>query len=221
MSALKHIFFKTAEKMSEIPDGKAQLVVLSPPYLGHHSRKEKERELEFLIRLLNECRRIVSSDGVIACVNTDFKDKGMIYLRHLAVIKAAETVGLKPRDEKIWVRGFKRNQYRKKFSFILIFSKNKKIFRNQVPEYDIDNWLLTKPQIIGDFRDAIAPEIPLILIKKFTRENDLVVSSCAGTGTVVIMALRQNRRAVGYEINSKMKNIINQREKNIDDYFSK
>lgn len=220
MSALDHILFKTAEDMSEVKDGSAQLVILSPPYLGHHSKREKRDEKEFLFRLFSECSRIVSSNGVVISVNHDFKDKGMIYLRHIAVAEAAQRAGLLARDEKIWVQGFKRDQFRKKFGFVLIFSKNKKVFQKRLPEYECDNWLLTKSQIIKDFRDAIPPEIPIILIRNFTEPGDLVVSSCAGTGTVVIAALKEGRKTIGYEINLGMKEIIIAREQNFDNYFS-
>ena len=220
MSALNNILFKTAENMSEVENNSAQLVVVTPPYMGHHSKEEKKNEKDFLIRILSECKRIVAEDGVVVCLNTDFKDNGMIYLRHIALIEAAKFVGLSPRDEKIWIKGFKRNQFRKKFSFILVFSKNKKIFQNRLSEYENDNWLFIKSQIVGSFRDAIAPEIPTILVKNFTKEGDLVVSACAGTGTVVIAALKEARKSIGYEINPKMKDLIVTREQTFDRYLS-
>jgi len=220
MTALNHILFKTAEDMSEVKDGSAQLVILSPPYIGHHSQREKRNEKEFLFRLFSECARIVSPTGVVASVNHDFKDQGMIYLRHIVVVEAAQKAGLFPRDEKIWVQGFKRDQFRKKFGFVLIFSKNKKVFQKRLLEYEYDNWLLTKSQIIKNFRDAIPPEIPILLINNFTEPGDLVVSSCAGTGTIVIAALREKRKTIGYEINPEMKEIIIEREQNFDSYFS-
>lgn len=220
MSALDHILFKTAENMSEVADNAAQLVVVSPPYLGHHSQKEKLNEKNFLKRLFSECSRIISPNGVIVSVNTDFKDKGMIYLRHIGVVEAALSAGLLPKDQKIWIHGFNRNLFRKQFTFILVFSKTKTVFSNNVPEYERDNWVLVKKQIIEDFRDAIPPEIPLILTRKYTKPGDLVVSACAGTGTVVIAALREKRQAIGYEINPKMKKIILAKEQKFDEYFS-
>ncbi|MDD2672716.1 MAG: DNA methyltransferase [Syntrophales bacterium] len=220
MSAVNSILFKSAENMSEVKNNSAQLVVLSPPYLGHHSKKEKENEKDFLIRILSECKRIVSRDGVVVCVNTDFKDNGMIYLRHMVLVEAAKSIGLMPKDEKIWIRGFKRNQFRKKFSFVIVFCKEKKIFQNRFPEYECDNWIFVKSQIINDFRDAIAPEIPTVLVKNFTKKDDLVVSACAGTGTVVIAAQKEGRRAIGYEINPEMRDLIIAREQTFSKYLS-
>jgi len=220
MSAVNSVFFKTAENMAEVKNNSAQLVVLSPPYIGHHSKMEKENEKTFLKRILSECKRIVAEDGVVVCINTDFKDKGMIYLRHMVLIEAARSIGLRPRDEKIWIKGFKRNQFRKRFSFILVFSKNKKVFQKRLSEYENDNWIFIKSQIIKDFRDAIAPEIPTILVKNFTRKDDLVVSACAGTGTVVIAAQKEGRQALGYEINPKMKELIIAREQTFEEYLS-
>lgn len=220
MTALNHILFKTAEDMSEVKDNSAQLVILSPPYIGHHSQREKRNEKELLARLLSECARMVAPNGVVASINHDFKDQGMIHLRHIVVVEAAQRAGLLPKDEKIWIQGFKRDQFRKKFGFVLVFSKNKKVFQKRLPEYECDNWLLEKSQIIKDFRDAIPPEIPLILIRNYTQPNDLVVSVCAGTGTIVIAALKKGRKTIGYEINPEMKKIIIEREQNFDSYFS-
>jgi len=101
-----------------------------------------------------------------------------------------------------------------------MFSKNRKVFQKHLPEYECDNWIFTKSQIVKNFRDAVAPEIPLNLIKNFSQKGDLVVSVCAGTGTVIIAALREDRNAVGYEINPEMKELIIIREQNFDRFFS-
>jgi len=220
MPAIDCILFKSAEKMNKVKNGAAQLVIISPPYVGHHSQAEKDAEQSLLERLFAECARILTPDGVVASVNTDFRDKGMLYARHIAVINAARKAGLVLKDEKIWVRGFRRNIYRKNFTFVLIFSKQKKIVRAKNPAYETDNWVFVKKQKVLDFSDAIAPEIPIILIRTFTKQDDLVVSACAGSGTVVIAALREGRRTVGYEINPKMKRIIRYREKHFESYFS-
>jgi len=220
MSALNHILFKDARNMAEIKDGQAQLVILSPPYIKHRGVKAKDKERKFLEQLFAECARITAPDGVVASINTDLKDQGLIYLRHLVVVSAAQKAGLMSRDEKIWVRGFTPHLIRKKFSFILLFSKQRKPFQSRGWNLEPDNWLLTKSQNIFEFNDAIAPEIPDRIIHYFTRKHDLVVSACAGTGTAVISALRQNRSAIGYEINPKMKEIIRLREKDFDSYYS-
>ncbi|MDO8536875.1 MAG: DNA methyltransferase [bacterium] len=219
-SALDCIRFKDARSMSEVKSESARLVVLTPPYMKHHGEQNKARELAFLKELVAECARVVAPNGVVATMNTDFKDQGMVYLRHIAIAEAAKSAGLMPHDEKIWVRGFKRNRFRKKFSFVLIWSKNKKVLNHNTPEYEPDNWVFTKNQQIAGFRDAISPEIPHILIENYTNPGDLVVSACAGSGTVVIEALALDRRTIGYEINRKMRDIISSREATIDKYYS-
>jgi ubiquinone/menaquinone biosynthesis C-methylase UbiE len=218
--ALRYILFEDGRKMDAIGDESAQLVVLTPPYVNHHGEKNKAQEAVLLKQLMAECARVVTPDGVVATINTDFRDQGMIYLRHIAVAEAARSAGLVSFDEKIWVRGFKRDLYRKKFSFVFVWSKGKRVLHHHSPDYERDNWVFTKSQQIGDFRDAVAPEIPRLLIGNYTVPGDLVVSVCAGSGTVVIEALKLDRRAVGYEINPKMRSVIIARETAIADYYS-
>lgn len=223
-TALECIFFGDARNMSKVKTGSARLVIISPPFVGqikpHHSEIDKEGERALLEILFAECTRILKDDGVVVSVNTDFRGRGMLYLRHIVVAEAALKAGLKPKDEKIWVRGFKRNLYRKKFTFVLVFSKQKKVLNKHLPKYEKDNWVFMKSQILSDFRDAIVPEIPEILINNFTQPGDLVVSACAGSGTIVIVANQLRRRAVGYEINPQMKKVIRLRERTIKDFYS-
>jgi len=221
---LDYVRFKDARNMAEVRTKSAQLVIISPPFVGlikpEHSIIDKDKEKLLLEGIFAECARVVRDDGVVVSVNTDFRDDGMMYLRHMVVVEAALKAGLKPKDEKIWVRRFTRNLYRKTFSFILVFSKQRKILNKRLPNYEKDNWVLTQSQVVGNFRDAIAPEIPQVLVENFTDPGDLVVSACAGSGTIVIVANRLGRRAIGYEINPDMRKIIRLREKTIEQFYS-
>jgi hypothetical protein len=219
---LSHIVFGTAENMVAVKSGRARLTVLSPPHIPHHSKRGKEIEILLLFRLFSECARVTAPDGVVVSYNTDLRDRGQIYLRHIAVVQAAAECGLVPVEEKIRVRTYGRDLFRKGFSFVLVFRKDgSRVGHNgHIPEYEKDVWYLPKSQRVGEFRDAMPPEVPCILIKNFTRPGDLLVSACAGSGTVVIAALRMGRRAIGYEIDPTRQAVIEERERRFGGYFS-
>lgn len=220
--ALSHIVFRSAEDMREIRDGKARLTLLSPPYVEHHSQNGKEREFALLDRLLAECARVTAPDGVVATYNTDIRDRGGLYARHLAVIRAAEANGLELFAERIRVRTFKQDLYRLGFSFVLMFRhRDAKVRINKkLPEYERSVWHLPRNQYVLGFRDAMPPEVACFLIANFTDLGDLVVSSCAGSGTAMITALKMRRRALGYEIDTARTPIIRERERRFAEFFS-
>ena len=222
-SVLSSIQFSDARDMSIIKDEEAPLTFVSPPYMGHKSNIAKEREREFLGELFAECARITAKDGVVASYNTDFRDRGKFYPRHISVIEAAEENGLELIAQKIRIRNFKQDRY-KPYSFILVFchsgrddfkKRNKKL-----PEYEVGAWHFTRHQRLGGFRGSIPPEVPAIIIENFTEPGELVVAPCAGSGTVSITALHLNRRTIGYEINPEMEAIIKEREERFFDFFT-
>jgi len=216
------IVFDDARHMKAVATGASRLTILSPPYMPHHARGGKEAEYQLLRDLVKECARVTAPDGVISTYNTDMRDRGFLYARHLAVIYAAAEHGFVLADEKIRVRTYGRDLYRKGFSFILVFrrSRVRSGFNAHIQEYERDVWYLPKSQVVAGFRDAMPPEVPAILIQNFTKPGELVVSSCAGSGTVVIAALRMGRRAIGYEIDPTRRAVIEERERRFGEYFS-
>ena len=58
------------------------------------------------------------------------------------------------------------------------------------------NWAVHK----GDYRGNWAPEIPRILISRYTQKNDLILDPFVGGGTTLIEAWLADRRSVGIDI---------------------
>lgn len=222
---LRHIRFADARKMVEVPDGAAALTYLSPPYVGHHTRQERGNEKILLQGLLGEAARATDSDGFVVTYNTDFRNKGGFYPRHDVVREAAEKAELELYAHKIHIDSFAVNTFRLTFHHVQVFihegsketvrKKNKRL-----KPYSKDVWYFNKRQRVGKFRDAIPPEVAVIPIANFTEPGDLVISQCAGTGTVVIAAIKLGRKALGYEIGQKRAELMKIREKEFEDYFS-
>ena len=49
------------------------------------------------------------------------------------------------------------------------------------------------------------------LIKTFTNENDIVLDSCAGSGTTLVAAIKNNRRYIGFELDFDYFNVAQKR----------
>ena len=63
----------------------------------------------------------------------------------------------------------------------------------------------------GDYRGNWPPEIPHILIERYTKVQDVVVDPFAGGGTTLIEAWSANRRSYGIDINPAAISITNSR----------
>jgi|GEM_PF-1445456 len=225
-SYLDHIRFGDAREMCEIQDGSAQLVYLSPPYVGHHTMTEREDEKRLNEELMNEAARVTDLKfGFVVTYNTDFYLKGGIYPRHDIVREAAKTAGLELYATKYHISSFNRDQFRMTLHHIQVFIHSGEIIsarkRNKrLAEYEPDAWYFNKKQHVGDFRDAIPPEAAVIPIANFTEKGELVVSQCAGTGTIVIAALKMGRRSIGYEIEKSREKLMEIRQRDFEKYFS-
>ena len=215
MDILKHVVFRTAEDMREVHDRSAQLVVMSPAYF-----EDEDQERHLLENIFRECNRIVTGNGVVAAAFTDYKRRGGTYPKHLVVCDAARANGFEVYDHRIVVWSFQKLLMQKGYYHVYVFKRaGEKCFcvkRNAYPPYNFQTWVLMANQQVLGFADALDPEIYELLVKKFTREGDLVVLPFAGSATGVIMALKLGRKAVGYEIDPKRKTVILAREKQLE-----
>ena len=53
------------------------------------------------------------------------------------------------------------------------------------------------------------------LIKTYSKENDLVLDNCMGSGTTIIASINTNRNYIGFELETKYFNIANERLKGV------
>lgn len=226
VNVLANIRFSDARTMTALVDGSSQLVYLSPPYIGHHSIVERENERLLNEGLMKEAARVSDPRyGFVVTYNTDFYLKGGVYPRHDVVREAAESAGLELYAMKYHVSSFNRDQYRMTLHHIQVFIHDGEIInarkRNKhLAKYEPDVWFFNKKQHVGSFRDAIPPEAAVIPIANFTERGELVVSQCAGTGTIVIAALKMGRKSVGYEIEESRAELMRARQQKFDTFFS-
>jgi len=54
---------------------------------------------------------------------------------------------------------------------------------------------------VGNYPGRFAPSIPRLLIKKYSRENDLIIDPFVGSGTTAVEAKKANRNFIGMDIN--------------------
>ena len=237
---INKIYFHTAEDMHEIPDEKARLIFVSPPYTNNSdgTTLKKKDYITFLDTLFKECKRILTPGGVIATLNTDLKDhnkynekedvyntvsksfEGTVWLKHAVIENVAKDNGFKLHDYKIWNKRNTQDIFRFTFSHILFFNKpGGKVYipptQKHSEEYGPGIWHLEGGGYRKDskgmiFRDAMHPEIPSRIIKQYSKENDLVVSPCAGSGTTLAIAHDLKRNWTGYETNKKLERLINE-----------
>lgn len=224
------VYFHTSEDMHEVDDKSTRLVCMSPPYTNNPDGQnlDKEDYRAFLQRICREIHRVLIPGGVMMSLNTDLRDhaeynkgnrsfEGTVWFKHNDVRRAAEESGMRMFDDKIWIKTLKRDLYRYSHSHMLFFEKNGgKRFRHHparnVEEFDPSVWLLQDScrRYLGDFifRDAIHPDIPRRCIRELTKEGELVVSPFTGSGTILAAAEELDRPWIGYEINTKLRPLI-------------
>jgi DNA modification methylase len=225
------IYYHSSEKMGEIRDGSAALVLASPPFTNRKDGKtlSKAQYLEFLHQVFCEAFRILRTNGVLVTVNTDLRDHarynggdtqfdGLLWQKHCAIRGVAETAGFRSVDTKIWAKSLNRNVYRYNFAYIQVLSRGRlktprRTNGKAASAFGADVWLLEGGTQRRDargkvFRDAIHPEIARRCIARFTKPEDLVVSPFVGSGTILSVAKMMGRGGVGYEINADLKELI-------------
>jgi DNA modification methylase len=221
----------SSEDMREVPANAARLVFASPPFTNNPDGKtlDKNDYLEFVGRVYAEAFRALAPGGVLVSLNTDLRDHaqynkgdhaydGTVWHKHHAIREAAEDIGYRCFDHKIWVKSEKENLYRYNFSHILFYAKpggkvSRAYERRHAPGFGPDVWKLQDSMQRRDskgflFRDAIHPEIPKRCIDEFTRKGDLVISPFAGSGTICAVAELMGRNWAGYEVNTKLERLI-------------
>ena len=141
----------------------------------------------------------------------DYRHDGGLLLRHVALAEAVLRGGFRVYDWKVWdhcVFSLRRHN----MAHILICCK-----AGQTPwhssrlvtqdDYRDPVWRVPlKPdKRLGPFALQVLPVgIVRPIVEKYCPPGGLVVDPFAGSGTVVREALRLGRRAIGYEIDSRM-----------------
>jgi site-specific DNA-methyltransferase (adenine-specific) len=225
---LDHLYTKSSEHMSELPDNCIHLMVTSPPY---NVQKEYDEDLslpeylEMLHRVFQETYRVLVSGGR-ACVNIANLGRKPYIPLHAFIIDIMLSIGFLMRGEVIWNKGShvspstawgtwlsaKNPVLRDVHEYILIFSKQSFSRLGEKQESSIEReGFLDWTKSVWSFAPVSAKrighpapfpeELPKRLIQLYTFVGDVVLDPFCGAGTTCVAAKREGRHYVGYDIN--------------------
>lgn len=234
------IINSSSENMNEIPNNSIHLMVTSPPYnvsKMYDDDLSLKEYLELLTNVLTETYRVLVNGGR-ACINVaNIGRKPYIPLSDY-ISKIMIEIGFNMRGEIIWNKGAGAGVsmawgswqsaanpvLRDVHEYILIFSKGslrreQKEKENTIQKEDFMEW--TKS--IWTFNPASAKkighpapfpeELPYRLIQLYSFKDDIIIDPFFGSGTTGLVALKSNRKYIGYEINQDYISIAESRIK--------
>jgi site-specific DNA-methyltransferase (adenine-specific) len=238
-NALDHIFCKSAETMTELPDCSVHLMVTSPPYnVGKEYDQDLSLEeyLSFLQSVWKETRRVLVSGGRM-CVNVANLGRKPYIPLHAYIAEQAIGLGFLMRGEIIWNKAASASPstawgswksagnptLRDVHEYILVFCKDtfkrqnpskraSTISRDEFLEYNKSVWNIAAEPARKIGHPAPFPvELPRRLIQLYTFEGEVVLDPFMGSGQTAIAAMKSNRHYVGYEIDEKYVDLANRR----------
>jgi DNA modification methylase len=235
---LDRLYCKSSEQMDELPDASVHLMITSPPY---NASKEYDQDLsleEYLQLLENvwqETSRVLVPGGR-ACINTANLGRKPYIPLHQYLIEMMNDLGFLMRGEIIWDKGSSASQstawgswqsasnpvLRDVHEYILVFSKNtfkreqgekeNTIGRDEFLEWTKSVW--TFPAVSAKKIGHPAPfpeELPHRLIQLYSYKGDVILDPFAGSGTTCLVAARDGRHYIGYEVSKQYVDLARER----------
>jgi len=206
------------------------LIITSPPYykvkkyggiegeIG--TRGNVEQYQKDLLTVFKECYRLLTPTGVL-CLNLD-KGREFCVWDFIPQIKS---IGYHLIDTIIWYDKTRRREagyphLSHSYEPIFILTKTKQFTFNKYSLHQNDVWEIAHYKGVsahkGDAWDRMTiATFPVKLVKQlmdlYSNPNDTVLDPFVGSGTVLDVAQRMERNAIGIEINSEYCEIIMQR----------
>ncbi len=235
---LDRFLCKSSEKMDELPEASVHLMVTSPPY---NASKDYDQDLsldEYINLLRNvwqETHRVLVPGGR-ACINVANLGRKPYLPIHAYIIEQMVDIGFLMRGEIIWNKASSASQstawgswqsaanpvLRDVHEYILVFSKdtfsrkgeNKEstIGRDEFLEWTKSIW--TFPAVSAKKIGHPAPypeELPHRLIQLYTFKGDIVLDPFAGSGTTGLVAAKDDRHHIGYDVNEDYLELAHER----------
>jgi len=226
---LNTIILGSSEKMEGIPDNSLHLMITSPPYnvsKDYDDNLSLNEYLELLENVFSETYRVLVNGGR-ACVNVaNIGRKPYIPLSDY-VSKMMIKIGFNMRGEIIWNKGSGAGTsmawgswqsasnpvLRDVHEYILIFSKGdyKRILKNKqntikkehFMEWTKSVWNMNPESAKKVGHPAPFPEeLPYRLIQLYSFKDDIILDPFMGSGTTAVIALKSERKYIGYDTNS-------------------
>jgi modification methylase len=229
--ALDHIFCKSSEAMTELPDNSIHLMVTSPPYnVGKDYDQDfsLEEYLALLRRVWAETMRVLAPGGR-ACINIANLGRKPYIPLHSYIVHDWLALGALMRGEIIWNKSASSGgstawgswssaanpTLRDVHEYILVFSKGD-FARKRPPErqntiskdefLELTKSIWTFPTESARKVGHPAPfpvELPYRLIQLYTFTEDVVLDPFMGAGSTALAALRAGRHFVGYDLSEE------------------
>lgn len=229
------VFFKSSEKMMDVPNASIKVVITSPPYWnlkdyfkkGQIGQESYESYLHRMNTVWTECYyKLVNEGSLWININIRVQAGKIIPIPH-DLVKMCKKIGFYYKGIVIWHKssgiptGDKNIVDR--HEYVLIFSKNeeytvnKSVFNSFV---DYKNDLMVGGGFWNINRKAgsvgkkfIHPAIyPNALVTRIllvaSQERDTVLDPFLGSGTSLISACQNKRAFVGYEYNEDFKDLM-------------
>ncbi len=238
------IFCKSSEKMDELPDYSAHLMVTSPPY---NVGKDYDQDLTFeeyrtLLRtVFKETYRVLVNGGR-ACINVANLGRKPYIPLHSFIIQDMLDIGFLMRGEVVWNKSASSGvstawgswqsasnpTLRDVHEYVLVFSKGSFSRNSEDKENTIaKDEFLTFTKSIWEFPAESANkvghpapfplELPYRCIQLYTFKGDVVLDPFCGVGTTCLAAVKLKRNYVGYDTN---KEYVDTAIRRIDKYLS-
>ena len=237
---LDKIYCKSSEIMDEIPDYSVHLMVTSPPY---NVKKEYDEDLSLeeyrtlLKTVFKETYKKLVTGGR-ACINVANLGRKPYIPLHSYIIEDMLNIGFFMRGEIIWNKASSASPstawgswlsaanpvLRDIHEYILVFSKEsfsrkRRNKINTITSEDFMEWtksVWTFPAVSARSIGHPAPfpeELPHRLIQLYTFKDDVVLDPFCGSGTACLVAIKDGRHYIGYDIEEKYVQLANQRIK--------
>lgn len=224
---LNSIFCKSSETMDELPDNSVHMMITSPPY-NVSKEYDEDLSLDEYLALLNavwrETYRILVPGGR-ACINVANLGRKPYIPLHSYIIAGMLDIGFLMRGEILWNKGSSASTstawgswqsaanpvLRDVHEYILVFSKDSFSRKrgdkeNTIKKEEFLEWTKSVwdfPAVSAKKIGHPAPfpeELPHRLLQLYSFKDDVVLDPFAGSGTVCLAALKDNRKFVAYDI---------------------
>ncbi len=240
--SLDRLYCKSSESMDEIPDNSVHLAITSPPY---NAKKEYDEDLSLeeyralLKRVFSETYKKLVTGGRL-CINIANLGRKPYIPLHSYIIEDMLDIGYLMRGEIIWDKGSSASPstawgswmsaanpvLRDVHEYILVFSKDsfsrkKEGRENTIEKEDFLEWTKSVwhfPAVSAKSIGHPAPfpeELPHRLIQLYSFKGDVILDPFCGSGTTCLVAWKDGRHYIGYDIMPKYIELANER---IDEY---
>jgi DNA modification methylase len=198
-------------------------IIASPPYYnsshkyqrgtGYHYTADVGEPLYVIQDFFANAKSKLKEDG-IACLNVGFSYGETGVMRPFDILnRIREKEGYFVNDVIIWHKSNPipiQKRLTNAIEYIFVLSK-KPVCKYYTTEYTHNVWKFPVDSG-GKGHSAVFPlELPLNLIKNFTKEGDLILDPFMGSGTTGLACIKTNRNYIGFEINIDYIDLCKQR----------